>query len=145
MRRLDFIILLGGMTIVWSHVSANPSSLSVKCAPPSDLTHLDYPLTRTAKRVTGGDPIKLVAIGSSSTAGAGASSPAASYPSRLLVELQISYPLQILDQLALLRIAEVQLEVRIVGVQPSSNVAKRLSSCPLIVHCSPIVIASGGS
>lgn len=92
MRRLDFIILLGGMTIVWSHVSANPSSLSVKCAPPSDLTHLDYPLTRTAKRVTGGDPIKLVAIGSSSTAGAGASSPATSYPSRLLVELQSSFP-----------------------------------------------------
>ena len=49
-----------------------------------------------------------------------------------------SDPLQILDQVALLRIAEVQLEVRIVVVQPSSNVAKRLSSCSLIVHCSLI-------
>jgi hypothetical protein len=53
------------------HVSANPSNHSATCAAPSDLTHLDYPLTQTAKRVTGGEPIKLVAIGSSSTAGVG--------------------------------------------------------------------------
>jgi hypothetical protein len=38
------------------------------------------------------EPIKIVAIGSSSTAGAGASSPAASYPSRLAVELGKLYP-----------------------------------------------------
>jgi lysophospholipase L1-like esterase len=74
------------------HVSSNPSNHSATCAAPSDLTHLDYPLTQTAKRVTGGGPIKLVAIGSSSTAGVGASSPAASYPSRLLAELQRSLP-----------------------------------------------------
>ena len=70
------------------HVSADPSNRSATCTAPSDLTHLDYLLTQTAKRVTGGDPIKLVAIGSSSTAGAGVSSSAASYPSRLLAELK---------------------------------------------------------
>src|SRR5262245_63583758 len=39
-----------------------------------------------------GDPITVVAIGSSSTSGAGASSPATNYPSRLLVELQQHFP-----------------------------------------------------
>jgi len=40
----------------------------------------------------GGEPLIIVAIGSSSTAGAGASSPAASYPSRLAVELAQRFP-----------------------------------------------------
>jgi acyl-CoA thioesterase I len=37
-------------------------------------------------------PIKVVAIGSSSTAGAGASAPSASYPSRLAIELGRHFP-----------------------------------------------------
>jgi len=43
-------------------------------------------------RLGSGQPLTIVAIGSSSTAGAGASSPAASYPSRLAVELQQRFP-----------------------------------------------------
>jgi hypothetical protein len=43
------------------------------CGPPPDLTRLDGALDRTALRLTAGAPIKIVAIGSSSTAGAGAS------------------------------------------------------------------------
>jgi len=39
-----------------------------------------------------GEPLTVVAIGSSSTAGAGASSPEASYPSRLAVELRAKLP-----------------------------------------------------
>ena len=38
------------------------------------------------------EPITIVAIGSSSTAGAGASSPTANYPSRLAVELKRLFP-----------------------------------------------------
>jgi lysophospholipase L1-like esterase len=38
------------------------------------------------------EPLTIVAIGSSSTAGAGATSPAASYPSRLAAELQQRFP-----------------------------------------------------
>ncbi len=41
-----------------------------------------------AQKLTSGKPITIVAIGSSSTAGSGASSPAANYPSRLQVELR---------------------------------------------------------
>lgn len=43
-------------------------------------------------RLAAGQPIKIVAIGSSSTFGAGASSPAASYPSQLEVELGKHFP-----------------------------------------------------
>ena len=62
------------------------------CTAPSDVARLAYPLARTAKRLAAGDPLKVIAIGSSSTAGAGASSPAASYPSRLQVELAQLFP-----------------------------------------------------
>jgi acyl-CoA thioesterase-1 len=64
------------------------------CGVPSDLTRLASPLTRTAKRFASGEPLKVVAIGSSSTAGAGASSPAHSYPSRLAIELAALFPKQ---------------------------------------------------
>jgi lysophospholipase L1-like esterase len=43
-------------------------------------------------RLASGEPLTIVAIGSSSTAGAGASSPAATYPSRLAVELKQRFP-----------------------------------------------------
>ena len=62
------------------------------CAVPANLTRLDYPLGRTAEHIAASAPIKIVAIGSSSTAGAGASSAAASYPSRLSDELNRLLP-----------------------------------------------------
>lgn len=62
------------------------------CTAPANLTRLDYPLDRTAERIAASAPIKIVAIGSSSTAGAGASSAAASYPSRLSNELNRRLP-----------------------------------------------------
>jgi lysophospholipase L1-like esterase len=64
------------------------------CNVPFDLTRLDHRLERTARRLAAGEPLTIVAIGSSSTAGAGASSPAASYPSRLAEELQERFPYQ---------------------------------------------------
>jgi acyl-CoA thioesterase I len=69
-----------------------PGALSdsgeIACRAPTRLTRLDHPLRQTARRLASGQPLVIVAIGSSSTAGAGASSPSASYPSRLAVELQ---------------------------------------------------------
>jgi lysophospholipase L1-like esterase len=62
------------------------------CEGPINLTRLDRPLIHVGERLVARKPIKIVAIGSSSTAGAGASSPAASYPSRLAVELGRLYP-----------------------------------------------------
>src|SRR4051812_27849154 len=68
-------------------VAATADAPAPKCAVAADLAQFDQPLTRTAMRLSGGLPIKIVAIGSSSTGGAGASSPANTYPSRLEVEL----------------------------------------------------------
>ncbi len=69
-----------------------PSAAKAPCGAPLDVTRLDQPLARTARKLAGGEPLKIVAIGSSSTAGAGASSPAMSYPSRLAVELEQLFP-----------------------------------------------------
>jgi len=77
---------------VTANASDMPSVVAPKCVVPADLARFDLPLSRLAFRVSGGLPIKIVAIGSSSTFGAGASSPAASYPSRLEVELQRHFP-----------------------------------------------------
>ena len=60
------------------------------CTGPAD--RLDQPLRRTSQRLAKGEPLTIVAIGSSSTSGAGASSSSASYPARLEVELKERFP-----------------------------------------------------
>ncbi|MDQ2083314.1 SGNH/GDSL hydrolase family protein [Xanthobacteraceae bacterium Astr-EGSB] len=62
------------------------------CSAPADVVRLEHPLKRTAARMAAREPLTIVAIGSSSTAGAGASSPQNSYPSRLEAELEHLYP-----------------------------------------------------
>jgi lysophospholipase L1-like esterase len=65
---------------------------SPACAAPAALTQLAQPLTGIANRLRAGLPVRIVALGSSSTAGAGASSPAHAYPQRLEVELRALLP-----------------------------------------------------
>src|SRR5215470_10929149 len=62
------------------------------CDGPTDLVRLERPLVHVGSRLAAHEPVKIVAIGSSSTAGAGASSSNASYPSRLAAELNRLYP-----------------------------------------------------
>jgi acyl-CoA thioesterase-1 len=62
------------------------------CDTPLDLIRLNNPLPHLAQKLFAAAPIVVVAIGSSSTAGAGASSPAANYPSRLAIELRQRFP-----------------------------------------------------
>jgi acyl-CoA thioesterase I len=57
------------------------------CVVPSDYARFDLPLRQTTRQLAAGKPIKIVAVGSSSTFGAGASQPYNSYPSRLAAEL----------------------------------------------------------
>lgn len=78
---------------------SSPTSLQAQTAPagpactaPAEFTRLGHTLTRMARRLASGEPITIVAIGSSSTAGAGASSPAATYPSRLEADLKTRFP-----------------------------------------------------
>jgi lysophospholipase L1-like esterase len=77
-----------------SRAQEAPKSLSksYSCNAPDELVRLDHPLKRVGVRLSAGLPIKIVAIGSSSTAGAGASAPAMSYPSRLEAELKSLWP-----------------------------------------------------
>ena len=56
---------------------------SPACTAPAELARFTNRLPRVADRVAHRAAITIVAIGSSSTAGAGASSPAATYPARL--------------------------------------------------------------
>jgi acyl-CoA thioesterase-1 len=67
-------------------------SAPATCTAPTDLARFERPLVHTMRRLANGQPLTIVAIGSSSTAGAGASSPDATYPSRLAVELRTRFP-----------------------------------------------------
>jgi len=62
------------------------------CAAPANLLNLAQPLSRIGQRLSAGLPVHIVALGSSSTAGAGASSPAKAYPQQLEVELRKLFP-----------------------------------------------------
>jgi acyl-CoA thioesterase I len=62
------------------------------CATPPEFAGLEHAPVHFRQRIMEGRPIKIVAIGSSSTFGSGASSPANSYPSRLEAELKAMYP-----------------------------------------------------
>jgi len=65
-----------------------------RCVAPPDLARLQLPLTRTARHLAARKLTLVVALGSSSTAGAGASTPAAAYPRRLMDELGERFPTQ---------------------------------------------------
>jgi lysophospholipase L1-like esterase len=64
-----------------------PADSRPACKVVASQDRLDYPLARVSRHLESDRSIKIVAIGSSSTAGAGASSPEAAYPSRLEAEL----------------------------------------------------------
>jgi acyl-CoA thioesterase-1 len=65
---------------------------NARCNAPLDVIRFANPLSHLTHKLISGEPITVVAMGSSSTAGAGASSPMASYPSRLAVELKQQFP-----------------------------------------------------
>lgn len=62
------------------------------CLASKTLAQFGAPITRVTRRLEAHQPVTIVAVGSSSTGGAGASSPAFSYPSRLEQELRQRFP-----------------------------------------------------
>ncbi|MBS9475601.1 SGNH/GDSL hydrolase family protein [Ancylobacter radicis] len=78
---------LGGQTLGGQPLLSAPT-----CPAPKVATRLTQPLARTAARLRAGETVVIVAIGSSSTAGAGASTPEGSYPSRLQALLRERFP-----------------------------------------------------
>ncbi|MGH2341323.1 SGNH/GDSL hydrolase family protein [Segnochrobactraceae bacterium EtOH-i3] len=72
---------------------ARAGSLSPACAVPDQLVRLDGDLDRVIARIHAArGPVRILAIGSSSTSGVGASSPAATYPAQLEEELAERIP-----------------------------------------------------
>ena len=63
-----------------------------RCVVPETLTNLTAPLPRTARRLAEGRDLVIVALGSSSTWGAGASKREYAYPHRLAALLQARFP-----------------------------------------------------
>ncbi|MBI3433941.1 MAG: SGNH/GDSL hydrolase family protein [Proteobacteria bacterium] len=87
--RLRTIVTLGALALVPASAIADQSGKP--CRAPPDVTRLDRALVHTARQLATGEPLRIVAIGSSSTAGAGASSPLANYPNRLQAELRVRF------------------------------------------------------
>ena len=94
------IVALGFLALLPAHaqtLGAAPAA-ATNAGPPAacnvtlDQVRFDLPLVHTARVLASGKPLKIVALGSSSTYGAGASTSAASYPSRLADELARRFP-----------------------------------------------------
>jgi lysophospholipase L1-like esterase len=64
----------------------------VPCLPPKDGAKSMGSLPHVAGKLIAGQPVVIVAFGSSSTAGYGASSPEFNYPNRLAAQLRRQYP-----------------------------------------------------
>lgn len=86
-------VVVGGVAFSGSSADrAGAQEAARLCRAPFELVRFNHPLKRAAEKLANGENLTIVAIGSSSTAGAGASSQAASYPSRLGAELQDLFP-----------------------------------------------------
>lgn len=89
LRAAACLVLASGCLL---SAAAQAGDTAQTCRAQTDLTRLAYVLPRTARRLANREPLTIVALGSSSTAGAGASSPDASYPSRLAATLRGHFP-----------------------------------------------------
>ncbi len=82
-----FAVVVAAQSAAAQDAAFETPAASPACVVPPGLARFEHRLYRTARRLAAGQPIKIVAIGSSSTFGAGASRPHNSYPSRLAAEL----------------------------------------------------------
>jgi lysophospholipase L1-like esterase len=72
--------------------SASDIFSRVPCLPPKGAPRSVGSLPHVAHKLAAGEPVVIVAFGSSSTQGYGASSPEFAYPNRLAAQLQRKYP-----------------------------------------------------
>ena len=87
LKRAGWLALL----ILTAAILVTPVSAEI-CTAPRNLIALDRPLPRLMASVTARQPVRIVALGSSSTSGTGASSRKTSYPARLEEELRSAWP-----------------------------------------------------
>jgi acyl-CoA thioesterase I len=89
MKPIAVVALIVGLMLPFS---AHAEAAAPTCDAPLHLLRFAHPLSRLSQKLATRNSITIVAIGSSSTAGAGASSPTASYPNRLAEELKRHFP-----------------------------------------------------
>ena len=82
-------ILLLGVTLPPPVAAAHAA---LHCTAPAEVTHFKVTLPNTARAIRHGEALVIVAMGSSSTQGAGASDQAHTYPALLAEELQRRWP-----------------------------------------------------
>ena len=70
------------ITLLLLAASAGAAHRALGCSAPQEMTRFKVKLPNTARAVRSRKPLVIVAIGSSSTAGVGASDPAHTYPAR---------------------------------------------------------------
>ena len=80
------------ITLLLLAASAGTAHRALGCSAPQELTRFNVKLPNTARAVRSRNPLVIVAIGSSSTAGVGASDPAHTYPAVLAQELHDRWP-----------------------------------------------------
>ncbi len=86
---IAFVFLLAAPLPAGAQDAKSPTP---RCNAPAETLKLGQPLTQVANRLARRQPVTIVAIGSSSTAGVGASAPETTYPSRLEAELKARIP-----------------------------------------------------
>lgn len=95
----------------------------VPCLPPKGASKAKGSLPHVAGKLVAGKPVLIVAFGSSSTAGFGASSPEFNYPNRLAAQLRRHYPT-----------ADITVVNAGVGGEDASEMMKRLQTQVIDVH-----------
>ena len=95
----------------------------VPCLPPKDGSKAMGSLPHVAGKLVAGKPVVIVAFGSSSTAGFGASSPEFNYPNRLAAQLRRHYPT-----------ADITVVNAGVGGEDAPEMMKRLQTQVIDVH-----------
>jgi lysophospholipase L1-like esterase len=94
MSRAGFFTTMAVAMLIPGLLGSTPAGAesAPACSAPNSLMRLDRAVAHTAARLAEGRSLKIIALGSSSTFGVGATSPANSYPSRLEAELREQYP-----------------------------------------------------
>ena len=80
------------MLLLLAAASAGAAHAASRCSAPREITRFMVKLPNTTRAIRSRKPLVIVAIGSSSTAGVGASDPAHAYPSLLADELHGRWP-----------------------------------------------------
>jgi lysophospholipase L1-like esterase len=88
---MRFIALAAAAALTLAPCVARAGDAALCAAPPGGLPII-APLEHFAAQINNGGPLTIVAVGSSSTSGVGASTPDLAYPSRLEGELRQTFP-----------------------------------------------------